>query len=243
MKDYPHAIEEFKKIPPTDPDYNEALGHLAFDYKDKGEPEKGIAILRDAVNAHPESIDPYLHLAGLYESMERYEEGLKVLLSIEKKFPADAALQFNIGVIYDKMGNKAASIERLKKTIALAPDDAQALNYLGYTYAEMGVNLEEAEKYLIKAVSLKPDEGFIIDSLGWVHFKMKRYNEAIRELKHALVLVVDDATVMEHLADAYAANHEWHKALELYRKILKAEPDKKSVAEKIQKIKVETGEK
>jgi tetratricopeptide (TPR) repeat protein len=175
--------------------------------------------------------------------MERYADGLKVLLDIEKRFPAEATLQFRIGVLYDKMGNKGASIERLKKTLSLAPDDAQALNYLGYTYAEMGINLEEAEKYLIKAVSLKPDEGFIIDSLGWVYFKMKRYDEAVRQLERALALVVDDVTVMEHLADAYSAKHDLRKALNLYRKILKMEPDKKDVAEKIKKIKAETGEK
>jgi tetratricopeptide (TPR) repeat protein len=148
-----------------------------------------------------------------------------------------------MGILYDKTGNKEASIERLKKTLALAPDDAQALNYLGYTYAEMGINLEEAEKYLTKAVSLKPDEGFILDSLGWVYYKLKRYDEAIKQLERALELINDDTTVMGHLADAYFARHDWRKALNLYRQILKQEPGRKDLTEKIKKIKAETGDK
>jgi tetratricopeptide (TPR) repeat protein len=72
---------------------------------------------------------------------------------------------------------------------------------------------------------------------------MKRYDEAIRQLERAQELVSDDATVMEHLADAYSARHDWRKALKLYRQVLKSEPGKKDVAEKIKKIKAEIGEK
>ena len=242
-KDYDHAIEEYKKIPPSALIYYEALGHMAFDYKDKGEPEKGIAILKEAITAQPDQIDPYLQLAGLYEAMERYSDGLNILLNNEKRFPANAAIQFRMGILYDKLGKKEASIERMKKTLALTPDDAQALNYLGYTYAEMGIKLEEAEKYLNKAVSLKPGEGFIIDSLGWVYYKMKRYDDAVKQLERAMELITDDTTVMGHLADAYLARHDWNKALNLYRRILKQEPERKDLADKIKKIKAEIGEK
>jgi tetratricopeptide (TPR) repeat protein len=242
-KDYDHAIEEFKKIPPTAFNYNDALGHLAFLYKDKGEPEKGVGLLKDAIAAQSGRVEPYLLLAGLYESLERYDDGLRVLLDVEKHFPADSRIQFRLGILYDKIGDKKASIERMKKTIALTPDDAQALNYLGYTLAEMGIDLEDALRYLTKAVALKPEDGFILDSLGWVYFKMKRYEEAVRELERAHDIVDDDTTVMEHLAAAYSAKHEYRKALNLYRKLLKMEPERKDIAEKINKIRAETGEK
>jgi tetratricopeptide (TPR) repeat protein len=219
------------------------VGNAAFIYKEKGEPDKGISMLRDAIVAYPDRTEPYLHLSGLYEAMEKYEEGLKVLIDIEKRIPENPAIQFRMGVLYDKMGNKEASIGRLKKTLALTPDDAQALNYLGYTYAEMGINLDEAEKYLTRAISLKPGDGFILDSLGWVYYRQKRYDEAVKNLERSLTLITDDPTVMGHLADAYAAKREWKKALNLYRKILKQEPERKDVAEKIKKIKAESGEK
>ena len=77
----------------------------------------------------------------------------------------------------------------MKEVIALTPDDPQALNYFGYTYAEMGINLDEALQYLKKAVSLRPDDGFFRDSLGWIYFKMKRYDDAILNLERATELV------------------------------------------------------
>jgi Flp pilus assembly protein TadD len=166
-----------------------------------------------------------------------------VLKDIEKRIPADARIQFRIAILYDKMGNKEATIDRLKRTIALAPDDAQALNYLGYTYAELGINLEEARQYLIKAITLKPDDGFILDSLGWVYYKMKRYDEAINHLERALELVDEDMTIMGHLADAYYARRDLRKALNLYRQILKLEPERKDIADKIKKIRAEIGDK
>jgi tetratricopeptide (TPR) repeat protein len=164
-------------------------------------------------------------------------------MEIEKRFPADPRIHFHIGMLYDKMGNKEASIERLKKTIALAPDDAQALNYLGYTYAELGINLEEARQYLLKAIALKPDDGFILDSLGWVYYKMKRYDDAISQLERSLELVEEDTTIMGHLADAYYGKRDLRKALNLYRQILKIDPDRKDVADKIKKIRAEIGDK
>ena len=87
------------------------------------------------------------------------------------------------GILYDKMGMKTESMARMKEVIALTPDDPQALNYLGYTYAEMGTNLDEALQYLKKAVKLRPDDGFILDSLGWVYFKLKRYDDALLNLE------------------------------------------------------------
>ena len=131
----------------------------------------------------------------------------------------------------------------MKEVLALTPDDPQALNYLGYSYAEMGTNLDEALKYLKKAVSLRPDDGFIQDSLGWVYYKLKHYENAILHLERAMELVDNDATVIEHLADAYFAKHDYRSALLLYRKALKLDPDRKSLAEKIVKSKAESGDK
>jgi tetratricopeptide (TPR) repeat protein len=70
---------------------------------------------------------------------------------VEEKFADNATFLFRIAVLYDKIGKKEASISRLKKVISINPDDAQALNYLGYTYAEMGTNLNEALRYLKKS--------------------------------------------------------------------------------------------
>jgi len=237
------AIEEFRKIPPNAFNYPDALGHIAYLYLEAGEGDKGIALLKEAIAADKSKFDIYLHLAGLYEGQKRFKEALDTLTEVEGAFPNEPRIHFRIGILHDKLGQRDKLVERMKKALALAPDDPQALNYLGYTYVEMGVNLEEALLLLKRAVSLRPNDGFILDSLGWAYFKLKRYRDAVSELERAAEIVTDDPTIKEHLADAYLATHEHSKAIKLYRQILQTEPDRKDIVEKIKKAKAESGEK
>jgi tetratricopeptide (TPR) repeat protein len=126
--------------------------------------------------------------------------------------------------------------------IKLNPKDVQALNFLGYTYAEMGINLEEALGYIKQAVELRPNDGFILDSLGWVYYRLKRYDEAVRYLEEAASLVDDDATIAEHLGDAYLARRDFKKAIKAYKKALEHEPGRKDILDKVHRIKGEHGD-
>ena len=113
-------------------------------------------VLKTAIADNPRQIELYLNLSTLYEALDRPGEGLDLLLVAENRFKKDARLQFRIGVLYDKLGKRPESIERMKNVLAINPRDAQALNFIGYTYAEMGINLEEALGYLKKAVEIRP---------------------------------------------------------------------------------------
>ena len=247
MEEADPAIAEFSKIPKESPYFVDALGHLAYLYKEKGDVEKGIALLKgeikDDVKQGAPRVELYLHLAGLYESADRLPEGIDLLTSMDAKLQDDPRVSFRLGILYDKVGRKDLSVSMMKRVLAATPDDPQALNYLGYTYAEMGVNLDEALSYLKKAVSLKPDDGFILDSLGWTYFQLKRYGDAVHELERAAELSEDDATVLGHLADAYCANRSYKKALPLYRKLQKLEPERTDIADKIRRCRLESGEK
>jgi tetratricopeptide (TPR) repeat protein len=101
------------------------------------------------------------------------------------------------------------------------------LNYLGYTYAEKGVQLDEAEELIKRALKFKPNDGFIIDSLGWVYYKKKKWDEAVIELEKAWKLAPSDPTIGEHLGDAYVRKNYWDKALRTYRKVLDLNPGSK----------------
>jgi len=237
------AIEEFRKIPPSAFNYTDALGHIAYLYLDSGEAEKGIALLREATAADPARFDLYLHLAGVYEGQQKYRDAMKSLTDIESNFQSDPRLHFRIGILHDKLGEKEQLIERMKKTLLLTPDDPQALNYLGYTYVEMGVNLDEALQLLKKATALRPNDGFILDSLGWAYYKLKRFRDAVAELERASELVADDPTVKGHLADAYLAIRDYRNALIIYKKLLEMEPGRKDIIDKIKRIRTESGEK
>ena len=91
----------------------------------------------------------------------------------------------------------------MRKAIELNPSNAPALNYLGYTYAESGTHLGEAEKLIKRALVIEPEDGFYVDSLGWVYYQKGEYRKAVDELEHAVNLTGDDPTITEHLGDAY----------------------------------------
>ncbi len=237
------AIDEFAKIPSSAFNYTDALGHMAYLYLETGNGDKGIALLKDAIAADKSKFDLYLHLTGVYEGQKRYREALDTLLAVEGEFPNDARIHFRIGLLHDKLGERDKLVERMRKTLSITPDDPQALNYLGYTYAETGTNLEEALLLLQRATALRPNDGFILDSLGWVYYKLKRYRDAVSELERAAEIVDDDMTIKSHLADAYLAVHDNKNAVKVYKQILLVEPERKDIADKIKKIKGESGEK
>lgn len=241
--DLDSAFAEFMKIPRDSSFYIDAIGHIAFIHKEQGKPDLAVDTLRKAIADMPQQLEFYLNLSSLYEALEKPDAGLLLLLDAEKHFAGEPRMQFRIGVLYDKIGKRAESIEQMKKVIALNPQDAQALNFIGYTYAEMGINLEEALSYLNRAVSIRPDDGFILDSLGWLYFKMKKYDDAVRYLKEAMALVEDDSTITEHLGDAYAARKEFRKALKSYKKAVELDPERKEMVEKYRRFKGEHTEK
>ena len=133
------------------------------------------------------------------------------------------------------MGRRQESIETMKRVVNLDPDHADALNYLGYTYAEMGIHLDEAEQLIRSALQNKPENGYITDSMGWVYYKQGEYAKALTELLKAFQNLPDDPTIAEHIGDVYAALNENSKAIEYYNKALgleKKEDKKKQVEEK-----------
>jgi len=132
-------------------------------------------------------------------------------------------------------------VKHLKKVIEINPKHADALNYLGYSYAEKGINLEDAHSLINRALDLKPDSGYIIDSLGWVFYKLGKYDEALKNLLRASEIVKDDPVILEHVGDVYNsvgqkenAKKYWEKAIELNEK---EEGLKERVEKKIQNLK------
>ena len=125
----------------------------------------------------------------------------------------------------------------MRKVVELDPKHANALNYLGYTYADLGTNLDEAEQLVKEALKYKPNDGYITDSLGWVYYKKGEFEKALQYLQKAVEIVPDDPIMLEHLGDVYLKLDDKTSALKYYQKALQLkDKDKEKLEQKIRKI-------
>jgi tetratricopeptide (TPR) repeat protein len=136
-------------------------------------------------------------------------------------------------VILERQQRYEEAVAAFRKTIELNPVHSHALNYLSYMFADRGINLEEAEALVRRALEIKPEDGYYLDSLGWVYYKAKRYDEALKYLEKARRNVPGDAVITEHLGDAYMKLGNSQKAQELWNKALEADPDNETLQKKL----------
>ncbi len=156
--------------------------------------------------------------------------------------PNSIDLRYRLGMLYEKMDRFDDSIREMEEILKQDPDNPEALNFIGYSWADRGIKLDEAEAMIKKALSLKPGDGFITDSLGWVYFKKNRIEEAIKYLKEAAAILPEDAAIAEHLGDAYAKGGKLKDAMEQYQKAQKLKPDTKGLKEKIDGLAARMGD-
>ncbi len=226
-EDKSRAVDNFSKVSPDSKFYLSAAVQLAFLAQDMGNIEKGIDHLTALIEKFPQNTDLYLYLGSFYEEIEQFAKAIGAFQRGIELEPENAKAYFRLGVVYDKGGDKKSSIGAMKKVIDLDPKNANALNYLGYTYADLGQNLEEAERLIRRALELKPEDGYITDSLGWVFYKQGYYEIALKYLKKAASIVPDDPVILEHLGDTFLKINDGKQALEYYqRSLIKQKKDK-----------------
>jgi tetratricopeptide (TPR) repeat protein len=226
------VLDHFRQVPPGTKFYQTAALQVGFILHDQGKTEAAISQVKTLIEQKPDNPQPYLYLGIFYEDLKQYDAARDSVEKGLKVDPENESLLFRLGVLLDKSGSKDACIETMREVIRLNPDHANALNYLGYTYADLGRNLTEAEDLIKAAIKIKPEDGYITDSLGWVYYKSGRYAEALEVLLKAVSLVPDDPTILEHIGDAYLKNEGREKALEYYRQSLKVKKNDTMAIEK-----------
>jgi len=238
IKDKEMTTIHLKQVKPGSKFYQNAAIRISLLYRDKGEIGEAINFLENAIKNIPDKPETMLYLGSFYEEKEEFDNAEKILKKALIIDPKNIELHFRLGVVYDKWDKKEAAIESMKTVINLDPHNANALNYVGYIYAELGINLDEAERLIKEALKYSPDDGYITDSLGWVYYKKGLYKDALKLLKKAVDLVPDDPIILEHLGDAYLKMNDKKKALIFYeRSMLKKEKDKADIEKKILELK------
>jgi len=167
------------------------------------------------------------------EAADRYNQAIEML---GRTNSSHWNYYYARGVAYERTGQWKKAEADLRKSLELNPDQPLVLNYLGYSWVDRNENLEEAMKLIRKAVRLKPNDGYFVDSLGWAYYRQNNFAQAVRYLERATELRPEDPVINDHLGDAYwrvgrklEARYQWKQSLDL-------KPEEKDIPKIKQKL-------
>jgi Flp pilus assembly protein TadD len=237
-KRYQDAIDAYERIPRGTPlqssiDIRKALNLDQLERIDEAQ-----QLLEDLAQRDAHDIRVFDALGSIMRSHKRFAEAVdyyaRAIALIDKPEPKDWTYFYSRGTSYERIKKWPQAEADLQKALQLSPDQPLVLNYLGYSWIDQNRNLKQGLGLIEKAVRQKPEDGYIVDSLGWAHYRMGNFKEATRNLERAVELRPEDPVLNDHLGDAYwrvgrerEARFQWDQAL-----TLKPEPED---AEKIKK--------
>jgi Flp pilus assembly protein TadD len=174
----------------------------------------------------PDDPSPMIDIGDIMRSQENYPEAVLAYESALSRLTDVTenywSLHYALGISLERTHNWPRAEENFKKALELRPDQPYVLNYLAYSWVEKGINLDQATEMLRNARDQRPNDAYIIDSVGWVHYQLGSYEEAVVDLEDAVELLPQDPIVNDHLGDAYwqvgrkrEARFQWKRALSM----------------------------
>jgi tetratricopeptide (TPR) repeat protein len=226
LKQYEAAIDVYDQTPETSPLRVNADIRIALLLDALGKSDEALKRLRTIVADHPQNAEALSALADLDRSHKNFiasaDGYTRVLALTSPTEKSQWAIYYFRGVDYERAKQWEKAEADFKKALDLYPEQPLVLNYLGYSWADQGIHLDEAFKMLRRAVELQPEDGYIVDSLGWAHYKLGHYDEAVKLLERAIELKPGDPVINDHLGDAYwragrqlDAQFQWNHARDL----------------------------
>jgi Flp pilus assembly protein TadD len=232
LKENDKAIAEYQAILKDDESFSDAHLHLGYLLYRLKRAEDALPHFHRAIALNPKMAEAHLMLGLTLFQANRFEEAISAFRDGLRGDPKNADLHFNLGTVYDKMGRFDEVVREMQEAITLNPTHADALNYLGYSYAEREVKLHEAVTLIQQALTIKPENGYYLDSLAWAYFKLGRYQEALAEMKRAVAAVPDDPVFFEHLGDIYLLNNRLADARDAWLRSLELDPTNRKLLER-----------
>lgn len=229
------ALDVFSRIPQGSDVYAEAVLQRGYLFRLEGDIEKGIEVLQQALETGKQTVEVYYYLSAFLGEADRFAAAGQVVRQGIVFFPQDASLHYQLGVIYERMDDRTKALTEMYQVLASEPKNADALNFIAYHYAELGENLEQALSQALIAIAQK-QTSYIHDTLGWIYYRLQRYDDARDHLEKAVKLDPTDPLILDHLGDIYAAQKRWVDAEKSYRKSLELDSGSTTVDAKLQKI-------
>ena len=224
-------MNQLRLVTPQSDIFEESVYLQTRIFKKLNEPDKITELLQKHIST-PENSSPlfYALLSSLYQEQEKISEALTLLEEAIEIYHDNPQIFFEYGLLLERNGMSQQAVINMEKVLKLQPNHAEALNFIGYTWADSNIHLDRALEYIKRAVELKPENGYITDSLGWVYFRLGKLEKAETELKHAIELEPEDPHILDHLGDVYLSLKKEKKALQIYQKAYEMFKDEKKRA-------------
>lgn len=219
------AIKIYEAVPASSPMRRISELQLGLVLADLGRNSEAKDHLKALIESDPRDIRNYLAYGSVLSQDKDYVEmalTYETAISVVGPTPTrnDWNLFFQAGIANERLKHWPKAEAHFKRALELFPDQPQVMNYLGYSWIDMNINLDEGMDLIRTAVDLRPNDGYIVDSLGWAHYRLGQYDDAVRELERAVELKPADPTINDHLGDAYwrvgrelEATFQWKRAL------------------------------
>src|ERR1700761_3787353 len=221
------AIKVYERVPDSSPLKRNAQIQLATDLDASDRSDDAIKILKGVISEDPKDLEAIMALGNVERGRKKfadcadtYSKGIDALPDPNDK--GNTVYYYYRGICEERSHQWSKAEVDMKKALELQPDQPHVLNYLGYSWIDQGTNLDEGMKMIKDAVKQRPDDGSIVDSLGWAYFRIGNYEEAAKTLERAIDLKPEDPTINDHLGDAYwrvgrtlEAKFQWAHARDL----------------------------
>jgi tetratricopeptide (TPR) repeat protein len=238
MKKPELAIKVYSRMPENSVLRRNADIQMALNLDSLERTDEARAQLGKLIASHPDDLEAVLALGNILRERKRYSECADVYGKVIELIPQPTKPNWTVfyfrGICYERSKQWAKAEADLKKALDLFPEQPHVLNYLGYSWIDQGIHLDDGMRLIKRAVDQRPDDGYIVDSLGWAYYRIGNYEEALKHLERAVELKPMDPTINDHLGDVYwkldrklEATFQWSHARDL-----KPEPDELAKIEK-----------
>ena len=227
VKKPPMAIKVYERMPANSPLKRNAQIQLATNLDAADRSEQAIKILKDVTAEDPRDIEAIMALGNIERGRKKfsdcsttYSRAIDVMPGVTDK--NTWVTYYYRGICEERSKQWSKAEADMRKALQLQPEQPHVLNYLGYSWIDQGINLDEGMKMIKRAVDQRPDDGYIVDSLGWAFFRIGNFEDAVKNLERAIDLKPEDPTINDHLGDAYwrvgrtlEAKFQWAHARDL----------------------------
>lgn len=221
-----HAIRTYERVSPNSPFHYAAQLRIASELRSLDRTEAAISMLENVAQQAPKRYEPLYRVGNIERAEENFAAAAKAyeraLARLDKTVERHWTLYYFFGISLERLDRWSKAETQFKRALDLKPEQPYVMNYLAYSWVEQKINLQQAQEMLKQAVSERPDDGFIVDSMGWVYYRLGQYYKAVKYLERAVELRPNDPVINDHLGDAYwkvgrrrEARFQWHRALGL----------------------------